>query len=264
LQLERAVFPFKVSTTTEILRAIFIPLLVCVYRVNVAALRRSVDCLALPVGVSLSTGELVMKFSFCGFVRLSIAALCLVAAMFVLLSSPAVARQGQSMSNSNSEQGESPANVSAADKKFVKDAAQGGLAEVQLGRLATEKGSSPEVKAFGQRMVKDHTQANDQLKQVAESKGIEVPTDLNAKDKMLKDQLSNLSGRQFDQAYMQDMVKDHKQDIADFARESRTGNDATVKDFASKTLPTLRSHLRKAEKIAPTTQSAPAGSASEE
>lgn len=204
-----------------------------------------------------------MKISSSCRTRLMSASLCLMIAAFILPTVPAAAQQGQStMSNMNGAQN-GPANVTAADKKFVKDAAQGGLAEVELGRMATEKASSDEVKKFGQRMVDDHTKANDELKQVAQSKGIDIPTGLSAKDKMLKERLSKLSGPGFDRVYMQNMVKDHKQDVADFARESRTGADPAVKDFASQTLPTLKSHLREAEKIAPMTQSASTGTGSE-
>jgi putative membrane protein len=138
----------------------------------------------------------------------------------------------------------------------VREAAQGGMAEVELGKLATEKASSDQVKKFGQRMVDDHSKANDQLKQLASLEGIEVPDKLSPKDQMTKDRLSKLSGEQFDKAYMKDMVKDHKQDILDFKRESTAGSDQGVKTFASQTLPTLQDHLRQAQEIASTTSSA--------
>lgn len=141
--------------------------------------------------------------------------------------------------------------LSMSDKKFVRGAAEGGLAEVELGRLATEKASSDQVKKFGQRMVDDHSKANDELKQVASAEGIQIPDKLSAKDQMTKDRLSKLSGEQFDKAYMKDMVKDHTQDVADFQEESASGSDAAVKDFATKTLPTLQSHLQEAQQIAP-------------
>jgi putative membrane protein len=148
------------------------------------------------------------------------------------------------------------AGLSAADRKFVREAAQGGMAEVELGKLATKRASSEEVKKFGQRMVDDHTRAGDQLKEIASSKGVQVPQQLSAKDKLTKERLAKLSGEQFDKAYMADMVKDHTQDVADFQRESKAGTDSDVKEFASKTLPTLEDHLRQAKKIAPVTHSA--------
>jgi putative membrane protein len=150
----------------------------------------------------------------------------------------------------------SQAGASLADKKFVHDAAQGGMAEVELGKLATEKASSAEVKKFGQRMVDDHSKANEELKQVAGSEGIQLPAKLSAKDQMTKDRLSKLSGEQFDKAYMRDMVKDHIQDVADFKRESTSGKDSNVKSFASQTLPTLEDHLRQAKELAPPSRTA--------
>ena len=158
-----------------------------------------------------------------------------------------------STTSMNSKSGSS---LSASDKKFVRDAAQGGMAEVELGKLATEKASSDDVKKFGQRMVDDHTKAGDQLKQVASNEGIQLPQSLSAKDKLTKERLSKLSGEQFDKAYMADMVKDHTQDVAEFQRESQSGKDPAVKDFASQTLPTLEDHLKQAKEIAPKTHTA--------
>ncbi len=125
------------------------------------------------------------------------------------------------------------------------------MAEVALGRLAAEKASSSDVKKFGQRMVDDHSKANDELKQLASQKNVDLPQDLNAKDKATKARLEKLSGEQFDQAYMRDMVKDHKKDVSDFRRESRSAKDPDVKNFAAQTLPTLEDHLKQAESIAP-------------
>jgi putative membrane protein len=158
--------------------------------------------------------------------------------------------------SSNSDTHNPKTVLSAADKKFVREAAQGGLAEVELGKLATEKASNDEVKKFGQHMVDDHTKAGDELKEVASSKGIQIAQQLSAKDKLTKERLSKLSGEQFDKAYMADMVKDHTQDVADFERESRSGVNPDVKDFAAKTLPTLKDHLRQAREIAPMTHTA--------
>ena len=143
------------------------------------------------------------------------------------------------------------AGTTSADTTFVKKAARGGLAEVELGQLATQKASSEEVKKFGQRMVDDHGKANDQLKQVAEQEHINLPTEPSAKDKATKARLEKLSGEQFDRAYMKDMVQDHRTDVAEFAHESKMGKNPSVKGFAQQTLPTLREHLKEAEKIAP-------------
>jgi putative membrane protein len=136
------------------------------------------------------------------------------------------------------------------DQGFVKEAAMGGLAEVELGRLATQKAQSSEVKQFGQRMVDDHSKANDQLKPIAQRENVPVPTQLTGKEKTLYDRLSKLSGAQFDRAYMRAMVDDHRKDVAAFRRESTGGKDMDVKMFASQTLPTLEDHLKMAQTTA--------------
>jgi putative membrane protein len=142
------------------------------------------------------------------------------------------------------------AGTAMADIKFMKEAAEGGMAEVALGQLAAEKASNSEVKKFGQRMVDDHSKANDKLKQLASQKNVALPENLSAKDKATKATLEKLSGEQFDQAYMKDMVKDHKKDVSDFRRESKSAQDPDVKKFAAQTLPTLEEHLKQAESVA--------------
>lgn len=152
--------------------------------------------------------------------------------------------------------------LAPADRQFIRKAAEGGLAEVQLGQLATEKAASPEVKQFGQRMMDDHTKANDQLKQVASEKGVTVPEKLSAQDAATKARLEKLSGKAFDRAYMRDMVADHTKDVSEFRVESKTAKDPDVKNFASQTLPTLEDHLKQAKSIAPkpaTTGAQPSG-----
>ncbi len=143
--------------------------------------------------------------------------------------------------------------VPTSDRKFMDKAAQGGMAEVELGQLAEQNGQSAEVKAFGKRMVHDHSKANDQLKQLASQKGVSLPTSLDAKDQATKDKLSKLQGAAFDKAYMKDMVADHEHDVAEFKHESMAAHDPDLKSWAGQTLPTLESHLHEAEKIAPTT-----------
>jgi putative membrane protein len=126
----------------------------------------------------------------------------------------ATAEQATDKSNSSASSGATAQKESAgrtmADTRFMKAAAEGGLAEVALGQLAVEKASSSDVKKFGQRMVDDHSKANDQLKQLASQKKVDLPQGLSAKDKATKASLEKLSGEQFDQAYMKGMVKDHK------------------------------------------------------
>ena len=131
---------------------------------------------------------------------------------------------------------------------FIKEAAGGGMAEVQLGNLAQEKASSDDVKSFAKRMVDDHTKVNDDLKQLAQKKDVTVPTELDAKHQALYDRLSKLSGKAFDRAYMDAMLSDHHHDVAAFQREAKS-SDADVRDFATRTLPTLEQHLASAQQV---------------
>jgi len=131
---------------------------------------------------------------------------------------------------------------------FMHEAAIGGLAEVELGRLASEKASSDEVKQFGQRMVTDHGKANTELKTLAAKKGVTLPTDLDAKHKQTVEKLSKLSGAAFDRAYMDEMRKDHKKDVSEFREQSMSGSDPEIKSWAAATLPTLQEHMQLAER----------------
>jgi putative membrane protein len=132
---------------------------------------------------------------------------------------------------------------------FVTEAAHGGHAEVSLGKLASEKAASNDVKEFGQMMVKDHSKANDELATLAGRKGLDVPDGPAKKQKAEEERLSRLSGAQFDRAYMQLMVKDHEKDVRAFEQASRQLDDAELKRWASQTLPTLREHLDRARAI---------------
>ena len=149
-----------------------------------------------------------------------------------------------------SSSGGTVSNLSAADKDFVMKAAIGGMAEVQMGQTASQKGQNADVKAFGTRMVSDHSKANDELKQLASTKGVAVPSDVDAKHQKTADEIAAKNGKDFDKAYMTDMVKDHEEDVKEFERASRSANDADLKNWASKMLPTLREHLRMAKDTA--------------
>jgi putative membrane protein len=134
--------------------------------------------------------------------------------------------------------------------KFAAKAAQGGMAEVEMGRLAVQRGTDSAVKEFGQRMVVDHTRANEELKAIAARKHIQLPSDLDSDQKSKLDKLSKLSGAEFDKEYMEAMVKDHEEDVEDFQTQAKDGNDPDIKAFAAKTLPTLQSHLQMARDTA--------------
>ena len=139
--------------------------------------------------------------------------------------------------------------VAAADQAFAKAAAMGGMAEVDLGKLAAGNGSSADVKQFGQRMVDDHGKGNDELKSWAAQKGVTLPAALNAKHKAEHARLEKMTGSAFDRAYMAAMVADHNQDVAEFQRESKAAKDADLKAWAAKTLPTLQDHQKSAKEI---------------
>jgi putative membrane protein len=133
------------------------------------------------------------------------------------------------------------------DKAFLKKAAEGNMTEVELGKLAEEKGSNPAVKEFGKHMVEDHTKANEELTATASKVNAEVPTDLPRSGKKNRDKLAKLSGPDFHKAYAKLMVNDHKEDVQSFTDEARLGRQPDVKNFAAKTLPTLQEHEKMAE-----------------
>jgi len=136
-----------------------------------------------------------------------------------------------------------------SDQQWVMNAARDGVAEVELGKLAEEKASSTQVKDFAKKMVDDHGKANDELKSIASTKNITLPSETDAKHKATIDRLSKLSGDAFDRAFTQDMLSDHKKAVSAFRTESKNGKDPEVKAFAAKTLPTLESHLKQAEDL---------------
>lgn len=142
-----------------------------------------------------------------------------------------------------------PTTVPAQDQTFAREAAEGGLAEVELGKLATENAGSADVKQFGQRMITDHSKANDELKAIAQKLSITLPTAVAPKHKALRDKLAKLKGSAFDTEYMREMVKDHEQDVAKFQKEARGGLNTELKAFASKTVPILEEHLSLAKDI---------------
>ena len=155
---------------------------------------------------------------------------------------------GQSMGGQTTATGQGTM-LSSGDRKFAMAAAMGGMAEVELGRVAAERGSSDAVKQFGQRMVDDHSRANSELMQWASGKGLALPTALDAKHQALMTKMSALSGAAFDRAYAKEMVNDHNKDVALFQREASRGSDSDLKAFAQKTLPTLQEHLSMARAL---------------
>lgn len=136
--------------------------------------------------------------------------------------------------------------VNDADQQFMKEAATGGMAEVDLGRLAARKGKRADVRAFGRRMVRDHSKANVELKALASRKHVMLPAAMTVEQKTEKANLMKLSGAAFDREYMRMMVEDHDKDVAAFQQKSSDAADADLKGWAIKTLPTLQEHQRMA------------------
>jgi len=165
------------------------------------------------------------------------------------------AAAGASKSASSKSSSSKSSQLDHSDRKFLESAAKDGLAEVELGQLASQRAESPEVKQFGQRMVQDHGKANDQLKQLAQSKGLDVPTETDKSHQKKMEKLQKLSGAQFDKQYMDDMVKDHKKDVKEFQKQAKSAKDADVKNFAAQTAPTLQEHLQMAEAAQKTAKS---------
>jgi putative membrane protein len=139
--------------------------------------------------------------------------------------------------------------VNDADREFVKKAASGGVAEVELGRIATQRAARPTVRSFAERMVTDHSRGNAELATLARAKGIDVPTTPDATQQAMRDRLSGLSGADFDRAYMSEMVRDHTEDVALFERASETAADPDIKAWAAQSLPMLRDHLALARQV---------------
>ena len=171
-------------------------------------------------------------------------------AALALLFGGSVAIAQQSNSSTTSTQHTSkPACTIMTDAEFARSAAEANLAEVKLGNLAEQQGTTQTIKDFGKRMVTDHSNAEDSLKTAAASSKIDLPTTLDAKDQAVYDRLAKLSGEAFDRAYARDMVRDHRGDLIEFRHEANDGKDAAIKTFASKTLPTLETHLKLAHQM---------------
>lgn len=141
--------------------------------------------------------------------------------------------------------------LSKADKAFLQDAAESGIAEVELGRLAKKKAASPEVKMLGEHLVKDHEKANTELMALAKSKGVEIKAEPNAAQKKTIAAFEKQEGAAFDKEFQAQAVKDHKKSVALFEKAAKSATDTEIKAWAEKTLPVLKQHLAMAEKEKP-------------
>ena len=174
--------------------------------------------------------------------RIGIYAACL--ALTLALAAPGYAQQPTPREGGKAA---SQGKMDRADAKFIEKAFKDNKMEVELGQLAAERGSSEQVKKFGERMVKDHTKANEELMQIAQQKGVKLPED--TKHSKEYGRLSKLSGAKFDEEYMKLMVKDHDKDVTEFQREAQRAKDPDVKSWAAKTLPVIQEHDAQARQL---------------
>ena len=135
------------------------------------------------------------------------------------------------------------------DNTFVRKAAADGKHEVMLGELAKNQASSPDIKKFGERMITDHTKANQDLMTAAKAANIAIPGGLPDEQTKEYDRFKNLKGAEFDKAYVKHMVDDHDKAVKLFENASRNVKDPGLRDFATKTLPTIKEHLEMAKKL---------------
>jgi len=156
------------------------------------------------------------------------------------------AQPGTGTRNSESKKDDK---LARADRKFVEDAAEGGMMEVQAGQLAASKASDPNVKSFADTLVKDHSNANNELVQLANSKKVELPAAPSRSERKDIEKLGKLSGKDFDKQFVSMGVKDHEKDIKKFEKASGKVKDPELKAWIDKTLPTLRQHLAQAQKL---------------
>lgn len=145
---------------------------------------------------------------------------------------------------------QTPAQLTAKDKAFIAESAEGGLKEIQFGQLALQKSNNDQVKTFAQKMITDHTQLNNDMMPFAQQAGITPPTQLKPKDQAEYDQLSKLSGNAFDKKYIQSMVKDHHQDLKEFRAEEATAADPTLKTTVQNGEKVIKEHTEMADKMA--------------
>lgn len=135
----------------------------------------------------------------------------------------------------------------SSDQRFMNAAIQGDLAEVQMGKLAEEKGQGDSVKQYGKMLEQDHSEHLQKAQQLADKNGLKAPTEPNAKQRRAYEKLSGLSGGKFDAAFARDMVSDHQKDISKYRKEANSKSD--LADFAKQTVPVLQKHLQAAEAL---------------
>jgi putative membrane protein len=169
-----------------------------------------------------------------------------IAVLGVLTGAPATFAQGTPSKGPAASKASGSTQLSASDKKFMETAADAGMTEVEAGKLAQSKASSADVKSFGSRMVDDHTKANDKLKAIAGEKNVTLPSGPSKAHQAALDKLDK--SKNFDKDFSAMMVKDHKEAVSLFQKESKS-KDSDLSGFASSTLPTLQDHLKMAQDL---------------
>lgn len=163
-------------------------------------------------------------------------------------------RPGQQMPSTTAMQDSAPNSGDVGqimqDKMFLRKAAEGGIAEVKFGQLAVQKGSSDDVKAFGQKMVDDHTKLNNEMARVADAMGVMLPKSMNKEDQAEYDKLNALSGNDFDMEYLSFMVKDHHKDLHEFRMEAASPTDQRLHDAVVKAEDVIHEHTVMVDKLA--------------
>jgi putative membrane protein len=167
------------------------------------------------------------------------------------MQQPSGANSPSSMDQQQQQMGTSGMNTGpAVDKAFVKKALEGNVGEIEMGKLALQKSNDDQVKQFAQRMVDDHGKMQDELKPAAEQMGVKVPEGPSKSQMKSMDKMKALSGDAFDQAYIKDMVKDHKGDDNDFKMEAQSTQNPQLKQMVMQSDQTIESHLQQIQQIA--------------
>jgi putative membrane protein len=151
------------------------------------------------------------------------------------------------MGSQGSQQGQT--SFSSHDKKFVKAAAEDSMAAIKIGQLAEQKTTNPNIKRFAQQQVQTHQSMHNQLQPIAQQSNVTLPTQLNSRDQKEYNRLSSLSGTQFDQDYTRWAAQSHQRALDAFQQESRSGQNAQLKTFASNSTPTIQRNLQMAQSL---------------
>jgi putative membrane protein len=163
--------------------------------------------------------------------------------------SPGRQTPGTESPSSQSSARQSSSTHAADDSKFLQEAIRGNMAEVKMGELAKERAQSKDVRDYGQMLIDDHSKANEKAMAVARNMSVTAPTEPTAKQKQEHDMMAKLSGSEFDNMFMSHMVQDHQEAIGKYTAQAQSGDSSKATDYAKDTLPTLRSHLSKAQSI---------------